>query len=1024
VRAVEIEAGSDVGELVEFGILGSLEVRVGESVIRLTAPRPRALLCLLILQAGRPVGVDDLIAGLWDDAPPRSAVETLRTYLSGLRRALPGDTVRTESTGYLLAVDPSAVDANRFEAAVTLARQARGSGDLDTAIEVLRQALAAWRGPALMDGGSGLIVRAAAERLEELRRSAIEEQTDGRLELGRHADFVADIEASVAAEPLRERRWAQLITALYRSGRQADALAAYRRVAGLLDEQLGIGPSAELSALHQAVLKQDPVLDAPVVRPAAGTDRLTDGGTGWPERPPARSPTAHLHSLPSASTSFVGRAEELRELHRLLGDARLVTCAGPGGVGKTRLAMKAASELVDGSDRGVWLVELAGVTDPELVPTAVAEAVGVRDEPGRTVVDSLVATLRAKELLIVLDNCEHLIAACAQLAETLVRTCPDLRLLATSREPLGVDGELVFRVPSLSLPATGTRVTAADCRDHEAVALFADRAAPHLAQRALDDTAAAAMVSICRSIDGIPLAIELAAARLRSMSLADVERRISDRFRLLTNGNRTARPRQQTLRALVDWSYDLLSAEEKTALGRVAVFAGGFDLDAAEALSARYGNEGFDVVDVIASLIDKSLVHVNLSGTAARYHLSETVRQYALERLEAANLAPEARRAHAEVFLALAQQADRELTGVEQDRRMQQLTLDRDNLRAAFAQFQRTDLGESALLLAASLGRFWWVSAAYREGVETLSAAINDPAAQARTPLRAAALTSYARLQRHWGDYASARRCAEEALTIAQALNVPATVAAALTVIVVLDTTVGRFEDAIAAGEQAVAIARELPNPTVLAEALSARGLACSYTDDVVSGPRDLAEALRICRATGNRREISTILNNLACFELDVGELERADRYARAAYELAVELDATNNLPYVLGTLATLSLLRGDPAAAHDFANQILALLTRTGDRRTSANAVLLLALSTSGLGDVARAAVLHGVADSCLIADAGYDPIEDGLAQRDRDRLREVLGPNNFSAAYTEGRQLAVGDDGLARLDALAPRL
>ena len=374
-------------------------------------------------------------------------------------------------------------------------------------------------------------------------------------------------------------------------------------------------------------------------------------------------------------------------MRTLVEESRLVTLTGPGGSGKTRLALQAAAELLDGTGNGVWFVDLAPLADADLVAESVATALGVREEPGRPVAVTLVDTLRERHLLVVLDNCEHLVDTCAKLTDAMLRSCPGVNVIATSREPLGLDGEVVFRVPSLSFPPLGaTTLGRTEALRFEAVQLFVDRARSHNPDFIFDDANAPHVVSVCGHLDGIPLAIELAAARLRSLSIADIEARLGDRFRLLTGGSRTALPRQQTLRALIDWSYESLNSRDRVVFDRLAVFAGGYDLPAAQVVCATGDVESIEVIDAIGSLVDKSLVQADPSEDSVRYRLLETIRQYAGERLgEDLEDLDSASARHAEVFLALAEVAVTNLSGPQQTQWLARLETEHDNLRAAMA---------------------------------------------------------------------------------------------------------------------------------------------------------------------------------------------------------------------------------------------------------------------------------------------------------------------------------------------------
>ena len=487
-----------------------------------------------------------------------------------------------------------------------------------------------------------------------------------------------------------------------------------------------------------------------------GSHRLKD--LGRPERifqlhgpglqagfPPLRSlgNPALPNNLPAQLSAFIGRGREVSELRALVESSRLVTVAGAGGAGKTRLGLQVAAELLDGSGDGVWLVELAAVADESAVAPAISRALGIGEPRGRPVLDALLDALAPQDILIVLDNCEHLIGACAKIADAIVARCPRVHLLATSREPLGIGGETIYRVPSLSLPGPGE----ADCAaagSSDAVALFADRARAQGIGLVVDERTAAVLVSICRQLDGMPLAIELAAARLRSLSLSDLQDRLDQRFRLLTGGSRTALARQQTLRATVDWSYSLLTGAEQLLLRRLSVFAEGFDLDAAEAVCGFGDIEAFDVTDLLGSLVDKSLVVAEPAGETLRYRLLETIRQFAAERLaetsegEAAAVAT----AHCAYFLSAAETAAPHLTAPDQGRWLARLDADQANLQRATAHAAADPDGTTpALRFAVALQRYWMARSRPEEAIRLLGPVLDRPDDRLRGPRRVRVLS-------------------------------------------------------------------------------------------------------------------------------------------------------------------------------------------------------------------------------------------------------------------------------------------
>ncbi|MEV0582474.1 BTAD domain-containing putative transcriptional regulator [Nonomuraea sp. NPDC050310] len=641
-------------------------VRAGEAEVG--GPRVRALLVLLALEAGRIVPADRLIDGLYGERPPEDAANALQSQVSRLRRALGRELIEHHPAGYRLAVDPLEVDLHRFERLAAEGRRARGEGDPERAAALLGEALALWR-------GRPEVPETQATRLEELRLAAVEDEVRARLDLGGHRELVARLSELVRLHPLREGLRALLIRALYGSGRQADALAVFEEGRRILDEELGVEPGPELAAAQLAVLRADPALGAVRNAPV----------------PPARV------GLRAQLTSFVGRSGDLARLATLLTTSRLVTLIGPGGAGKTRLAVEAAAA----EPGDVTLVELAPVPDGSQLTAAVLDALGVReslrsDVPTPDPAARLITALAGRRLLLVLDNCEHVVDAAAGLADRLLATCPDLRVLATSREALAITGEAVHPVTPLKPPPPG--LPAAEALTYPAVRLFADRAAAVRPEFAVDEATVEHVTRICRALDGLPLAIELAAARLRTLPLGELAGRLDDRFRLLARGSRTALPRHQTLRAVVAWSWDLLDPEEQALARRLTVFVGGASLEAAERVCGL-------PEELLHSLVDKSLV----AEVDGRYRMLETIRAFCAEHLAEAGEVEATRRAHAAFYLELAQRADPHLRGGEQLEWLALLDAESDDLRAALG--WAISAGEVAfgLRLVTAVACYWWL---------------------------------------------------------------------------------------------------------------------------------------------------------------------------------------------------------------------------------------------------------------------------------------------------------------------------
>jgi len=732
------------------------------------------------------------------------------------------------------------------------------------------------------------------------------------------------------------------------------------------------------------------------------------------EFPPLRSldNPALLNNLPQFVSSFIGRDHELAQIRALVKQSRLVTLTGPGGSGKTRLALQAAADLLDGSGNGVWFVDLAPVADPDLVAESVATAVGVREEPGRPVAATLVDALRERRLLVVLDNCEHLVDACAKLTDALLRSCPSVHVIATSREPLGLDGECVFRIPSLSLPPVGTATLGrTEALGFEAVQLFVDRARSHNPDFTFDDANAPYVVSVCGHLDGIPLAIELAAARLRSLSIADIEDHLGDRFRLLTGGSRTALPRQQTLRALIDWSYELLNERDRVVLDRLAVFAGGFDLDAAQAVCATGDVESIEIIDAIGSLVDKSMVQADPSENSVRYRLLETIRQYAHKRLgeDLEDLGSASAR-HAEVFLALAELGATNLFGPQQTEWLARLETEHDNLRAAMAYLlEAPDRSDEALRLGVALREFWFRRGYYSEGSNFLRAAIDRPGAHEPSELRARGLRALAQMHLPRGETSSAHALVAEGLPIARGVGDCALTADFLDLSAWIDYLRGDYATASGVIDEAVALARQDGGATLIAQTLTHRG-GINSSQDPDRARADLGEALSISREVGDHERVANTLNNLGLLELELGNVDEG----RAYLEECVAIDRgflgseALLLAQTLMNLGLGTIMQGDVANALRLWNESLRLCQDIGALRDHPYNLLGVALCLTVTDDLELATTLHGAADGLMEEmDQSFEPLEDKLRERDHSRLRQAMEENEFESAYAAGRRL-----------------
>ncbi|SNS97824.1 Predicted ATPase [Asanoa hainanensis] len=644
--------------------------------------RLRALLVVLALGPGRTVPKSVLVDWIWGKNPPADAANALQRLASRLRKVLPAGVLEGQPGGYRLMVEPDAVDALRFERLTGEARQEEGL----QRVRLLREALGLWRGAAMRDVGleDSEAFDAAVTRLEALRLTALEDRFEAEVSLGNGAGVVAELTDAVTANPLREPLVASLMRALVAAGRDSEALLVYERTREALSDALGVDPSAELSALHVAMLR---------------------GEVGRRDENRRTNVRAEL-------TSFVGREADVAAVRELVAGHRLTTLIGPGGSGKTRLATETARTMVDDLPDGVWLVELAAIGADGDVAQATLSGLGLRDTllgagSSADLTDGLVAAIRDREALLILDNCEHVIDAAARFAERVLGECRRLRILATSREPLGITGEALWSVEPLAVPGA----------DSPAVRLLRDRAGAVRKDLGTDEHTLATMVRVCRALDGMPLAIELAAARLRTMTIDQLANRLDDRFRLLTGGSRTALPRHKTLRAVVDWSWELLTDAERTVLRRLAVFSGGAGLAAAERVCG-----GEEVLDLLTSLAEKSLLVTEGEGEP-RYRLLGTIKEYAADRLAEAGESDSARQAHLGYFVELLETAEPHLRRAEQLEWLATLAADHDNIGAAMRAAIAAGDAQSAMRIAASAAWYWWLGGRRSEGLELMIAA-------------------------------------------------------------------------------------------------------------------------------------------------------------------------------------------------------------------------------------------------------------------------------------------------------------
>ena len=753
------------------------------------------------------------------------------------------------------------------------------------------------------------------------------------------------------------------------------------------------------------------------------------------------------HNLPLQLTNFVGRATEIAEVKRLIAAGRLMTLTGPGGTGKTRLALQVASEMLPELHGDVWLAEFGPLADAMLVPQAVAVALGVNEQPGRSLTETLSNQLGDREAFLIFDNCEHLVAACAQLAEALLRTCRNLRILATSRETLNLAGETVWNVPPLSLPdaqpwrsPTSSQEAFPAYQQSEAVRLFVDRATAASPTFALTQDHGPWVAEICRRLDGMPLAIELAAARVRALSIQQIAERLDDRFRLLTGGSRTAPPRHQTLAATLDWSYALLAEAEQKTLQRLSVFAGGWTLPAAEAVCGGHGVETGDVLDLLTHLVDKSLVIAGKGDGETRYRLLETIREYAQRRLAESGEEAKWRDRHLDYFIDWAENAEPHLLAPDKLAWLSRFEAEHDNLRAGLA-WALTSEGKApeSLQLAGLAGYFWRVHGYYSEGRTRLSAALAQRGAEKpeNAPARARALGWAGALAFSQSDYPAARSICQASLALCREMGEAGRsgLAAALDRLADVETEEGNYAAALPLFEEALAIRRQLHETHSAGHTLTLLGWLAMRAGDYEAATTRLDEALAQCRALGDPVLIGQALAGRGELAVRQGQYRLAAGLLEESLDLRRKLGEVWGIAGSLGSLGWVALRQRDFKRTRERLGESLAIRQDYGDAGGSAwcleklaEAALLQGQAAPAARRVAyfqRAARVFGAAAALRARlNAVMDGVDQPEFERHRATLRSRLGDNVFSAAWAAGGGMSLqqaADDALAEPEAVA---
>src|SRR5215203_2646762 len=998
--------GGGAPETLRIWLLGGFKVSVGSRSIGEQEWHLRtavSLLKLLALAHGHRLHREQAMDLLWPDLEPKAALNNLNYALHVGRRTLePSALAGSAASRYLhlqgeqlvLCLDsPLWVDAEAFEEAAVTARHAlepaafRAAIDLYTGELLPGDRYEAW----------------VEERRAELRGLYLSLLLALATLYEERKEFELGIEALsrvVAVEPTHEAAQVGLMRLYAVLGRRREALGHYERFRETLLGEFGTEPEAATTRLQQEIWAGAfPPADSPPV------DFLPQ------EEAPFPAGAARRHNSPLERTSFIGRDRERLEVKRLLAMTRLLTLTGAGGCGKTRLALKVASDLVEAYPDGAWLVDLAPLAEAELVPQAVAQALGVREQPGQPLLETLEDSLRSSKLLLVMDNCEHLVEAVASLVDALLDSCSGLRVLATSRETLNAAGEASWVVPSLTVPSSRQEqaYTLQELENYESVRLFVDRARQRDPSFELISSNGQAVAQVCRRLEGIPLAIELAAGRIELLSAEQLATRLEDFLKLLTGG-RTADPRHRTLRATLEWSHELLSEAERTLFRELSVFAGGWTLEAAEEVCSGEGIERGDVLEVLSELVDKSLVVVEASPGeqgVPRFRMLEPVRQYGRERLEESGAAEWVRERHAGYYLALAQEAEPELEGADQIRWMDRLEAEHDNLRAALSWALEGGQAELGLRLAGALRLFWVGRNHYREGRRWYEEGLKR-GHSAPQHMRAKALVGAGFFTVSLGDLELARERFEDGLILYRQVGDRRGAANCARFLGRIRFELGDWERAEALFEEALPLARESGSIRETCNALSTLSYMAACRGDVKRAQALGEESLAIAREAGDTISVAYASNYLAVTAMLGGDYERAQTLFEAALEMTQMTGNRKGQAISLNNLGLVALCQADYARAAKLSLESLRLSVELLDHQVIPWSLDALAAVCGQQGSVGRAARLWGAAEALREASGFSQPPDDKrvlepFLETARSRLEEAA----FQAAWEEGRAM-----------------
>jgi predicted ATPase/DNA-binding SARP family transcriptional activator/DNA-binding CsgD family transcriptional regulator len=985
-------------------VLGGFRVSVGDRTVEEGAWHLRkagSLVKLLALAPRHRLHREQVMDLLWPDLGRRAASNNLRQALHTARHALETDSpagsryLASEEESLVLCPESSLwVDVEAFEEAARTARRSREPTAYEAALDL-------YAGELLPADRYEEWAEEHRLRLHETYLSLLLGLARLHEERGEYGLAIEALRRVVAEEPAREEAHVRLMRLYALAGSKGEALAQYVQLEEILAREWGTEPAASSRALRKEI--------------AAGRFPPNDG-VPFGSAPEEPAGTAR-RNLPAPRTSFVGREREMIEVKRMMAMTRLLTITGVGGSGKTRLALEVARDLVGAYPDGVWLAELAPLADPGLVPQAVARALGVKEQPGQPLTDTLAETLRTKRTLLVLDNCEHLLDGAARLVDALLDSCPHLRILATSREALGIAGEVRWTVPSLSMLDPQSADTVEELERSESARLFVERASARRPGFSLTPDNTQAVAQICHRLEGIPLAIELAAARVGALSIKQISERLTDSLKLLTGGDRTQVPKQRTLRGTLDWSHELLSTNEKKLFGRLSVFAGGWTLEAAEEVGADGSIEGSDVLDLLGRLVDKSLVVAEAEAQGAvRYRMLEPIRQYARERLEESEEAEAIQRRHAEFFLALAEEAEPEVEGPQQAAWLERLEAEHDNLRAALSwSLERGEEAELGLRVAGALGQFWYLRGYLGEGRRWLEEALAK-SSPASTAARANALHRLSFLAYLQGDLDRAQEASEEGLKlegVEQFWDIAGrrSVAAGLgrLMLGIVASAQGDSERAIQLYEKSLALSRKVGDKRGIADNLLLLGQEMRPRGDLGKARELLEEGMVVVREVGDPELLAAFLTQLCDTFLLQGDLERATVVGEKAVAICREHKHRFMLSEVLCNLGWVALLRGNLERATTLYVESLELKREVGLMLPLPEPLDGLACVATARGETERAVRLFGATQALHELVRNYLTVREYAALREPylAATRSQLSEEAWETAFAEGRAM-----------------